>query len=190
MAYKNFQNADRLLAFLILIILSPVIFLLLFITWLNLKCNPIFIQKRTVSGDREFNFYKIRSMRKIAPNIPTSEFKNVKLYVTKWGSFLRIYSLDELLNLICIVNGDMKFIGPRPIMLTELDLIAARTRNKIYCMPGITGLAQINGRDLITVNRKLACEKYYSIRKMSIKLRLYILFKTLQIVIKKTGITH
>jgi len=187
---KKFQNTDRLLALLLLIILSSFILLLLLITWLNLKCNPIFIQRRTVNGGREFNFYKIRSMRKFAPNVPTGEFTNVELYVTKWGKFLRMYSFDELLNLISILNGDMKFIGPRPIMLSEFALITLRYKNKIDCMPGVTGLAQINGRDLITVNRKIACEKYYNLRKSSIKLRLYILYKTFQIVINKTGISH
>jgi O-antigen biosynthesis protein WbqP len=181
---------DRVLAFFLLIILSPLIIILLLVTWLNFQCNPVFVQKRTVSGINHFNFYKIRSMRKIAPNIPTGEFVNIDLYINRWGRFLRVYSLDELLNLICIVNGNMKFIGPRPIMLSELHLIFLRSKNKIDCMPGITGLAQINGRDLITINRKIACEKYYNLRKGSIKLRLFILFQTFQIVIRKTGITH
>jgi O-antigen biosynthesis protein WbqP len=181
---------DRILAFLLLIILSPFILALLLVTLLNYKCNPVFVQKRTVAGVDDFNFYKIRSMRKTAPNIPTGDFVNIDLYINRWGSFLRIYSLDELLNLVCIVNGKMKFIGPRPIMLSESDLILLRLRNKINCMPGITGLAQINGRDLITINRKIACEKYYNLNKGSIKLRMYILLKTIQIVIRKTGITH
>lgn len=187
---RKLHNTDRLLALLLLIILSPFIILLLLITWLNFKCNPIFMQKRTVNGSREFNFYKIRSMRKFAPNVPTGELTDVERYVTKWGRFLRTYSMDELLNLISILNGDMKFIGPRPIMLSEFTLIKLRDKNKIDCLPGITGLAQINGRDHITMNRKIACEKYYNLRKSSIKLRVYILYKTVQIVINKTGISH
>jgi O-antigen biosynthesis protein WbqP len=181
---------DRFLAFLLIIILTPFLLILLLVTFLDMKCNPVFIQIRTVSGDKEFKFYKIRSMRKMAPNVPTSDFKNVDLYITRWGRILRLYSLDELLNLICIVNGNMKFIGPRPIMPCESNLVSLRSKNGIDCMPGITGLAQINGRDLITVHRKVACERYYNRKKSSLNLRKFILYKTVLLVIKKTGITH
>lgn len=181
---------DRILAFLLIVILSPILLILLLITFLDFKCNPIFEQLRTGFGSKEFKFYKIRSMRKLAPNIPTGEFKDSHKYITRWGKFLRIYSLDELLNLVCIVKGDMKFIGPRPIMVTELQLISLRLKNGIDCKPGITGLAQINGRDLITIDRKVACERYYNRRKSSVLLRIYIVYKTVQIVFSKSGISH
>ena len=129
-------------------------------------------------------------MSKSAPNVPTGEFTNAKLHITRWGRFLRMYSLDELLNLICIINGDMKFIGPRPIMPVESDLLALRLKNGIKSKPGITGLAQVSGRDLITLTRKVACERYYDQRKSDTKLRIYIIYVTFLIVIKKTGITH
>jgi lipopolysaccharide/colanic/teichoic acid biosynthesis glycosyltransferase len=75
-------------------------------------------------------------------------------------------------------------------MTCETNLVELRLRNGIECKPGITGLAQISGRDLITVSRKIACEKYYSRRKASFMLRLFIIYKTLLIVVKKTGISH
>ena len=181
---------DRILAFLLIVIISPILLILIGITFLDLKCNPIFIQTRTVCGTKEFKFYKIRSMRKLAPNVPTSEFHESHRYITRWGKFLRIYSLDELLNLICIIRGDMKFIGPRPIMISELGLISKRFKNGIDGKAGITGLAQINGRDIITVDRKVACERYYNYRESSIGLRIYILYRTILIVIRKSGITH
>jgi O-antigen biosynthesis protein WbqP len=181
---------DRILAFILIIILSPILFILISITFFNFKCNPIFVQIRTVNGEQEFEFYKIRSMRKSAPNVPTGEFVDVNKYITRWGRFIRTYSLDELLNLICIVKGHMKFIGPRPIMPSEMELISLRFKNGISCTAGITGLAQINGRDIITMKRKLTCEKYYNRNKKSIKLRIYILCKTILIVIRKNGITH
>jgi O-antigen biosynthesis protein WbqP len=181
---------DRILAFILIIIISPLLIVLICITAFNLKCNPIFSQKRTVSGRKEFIFYKIRSMYKFAPNVPTGEFKNTDLHIGPWGRFLRIYSLDELLNLICIVKGDMKFIGPRPIMICETELVLLRSKSGIDCKPGITGLAQISGRDLITVSRKIACERYYNRRKASLSLRFFIIYKTALIVVKKTGITH
>jgi O-antigen biosynthesis protein WbqP len=181
---------DRIIAAVLIIILSPILILLMCITFLDLKYSPIFIQLRTLSGVEEFNFYKIRSMRKTAPKVPTGEFKNVDVYISRWGRFLRFYSLDELLNLICIVNGDMKFIGPRPIMPCEAELVGLRFKNGINGKPGITGLAQVSGRDLISINRKVACERYYNYRKKSLKLRIFIIYKTVIIVIKKSGITH
>jgi O-antigen biosynthesis protein WbqP len=181
---------DRLIAFFVIIVLLPLLLVLLFVTVVDTRCNPIFIQKRTVYGDVVFNFYKIRSMKKNAPNVPTGEFLNSELYISPWGKFIRIYSLDELLNLICIIKGDMKFIGPRPIMICENELIDLRRRNGIYCLPGVTGLAQINGRDMISMKKKIACERYYNRSKSSTSLRIYILFKTLIIVFRKTGISH
>jgi O-antigen biosynthesis protein WbqP len=181
---------DRILALVLIIIISPILVLLICITFLDFKCNPIFIQIRTVSGSEQFSFYKIRSMRKTAPNVPTGELTNTDLHISRWGRFLRMYSLDELLNLICIVNGDMKFIGPRPIMPIETELLTLRRLNGIKSKPGITGLAQISGRDLISKSRKVACERYYDRRQASLKLRIFIIFKTVLIVLRKTGITH
>ncbi len=180
---------DRIIALLLFVLLSPVLLILLIITACIFKCNPIFVQERTICGQSTFKFYKIRTMIKQAPNIPTDEFKNAKDFITPWGSILRNTSADELLNLLCIINGDMQFIGPRPIMLTEFGLIELRKNNGVHCKPGITGLAQINGRDLISLKRKVACERYYN-RNKSITLRIYILIKTLILVINKKGIAH
>jgi lipopolysaccharide/colanic/teichoic acid biosynthesis glycosyltransferase len=88
------------------------------------------------------------------------------------------------------VKGDMLFIGPRPIMPTELKLMEMRSKNGIDCKPGITGLAQVCGRDVITVTKKVACERYYNRNKGKLSLRIYILWKTIVIVINKTGISH
>jgi O-antigen biosynthesis protein WbqP len=180
---------DRLIAAVILFCISPIILIILIITMLDLHCNPIFVQKRTVDGETDFDFYKIRSMVKYAPVVPTAQFIEPKLYITKWGRFLRTSSIDELLNLVCIVKGDMKFIGPRPIMLNEKELILLRKKNKIHGKAGITGLAQINGRDLISIAKKVACERYYC-HHNSVLLRYYVVLKTVQIVLKRTNITH
>jgi len=185
-----FCHMDRLIAFLLILCLSPLILLLLVITAIDIRGNPVFVQKRTVSGPTAFNFYKIRSMRKNAPVVPTSEFLLPQIYITPWGKFLRSNSLDELLNLVCIVGGDMNFIGPRPTMISEYELIDLRVKHHIRSKAGITGLAQINGRDVISLNRKVACERVYELRKSSLIFRLYILLKTFEIVIKKSGISH
>lgn len=181
---------ERTIALILLIALSPLIILLLIITILDLNCNPIFVQKRTVNGSTEFDFYKIRSMIKSAPVIPTSEFKGGDSYITPWGKILRTFSLDELLNLVNILKGDMTFIGPRPIMLCEAELVKLRLRNGIFGKPGLTGLAQINGRDKISLTRKVACERFYQSRKLSFKLRVWILLKTCYIVVRRLDITH
>lgn len=181
---------DRILSLIILLFLSPLILVLLTITFFVFRCNPVFIQERTVSGECNFTFIKIRSMVKYAPNIPTGEFKHADNYITPWGKFLRTWSLDEILNLLCILRGDMKFIGPRPIMLSETELLQRRKDAKINNKPGITGLAQINGRDKITQTRKVACERYYCSHSKSVKLKLYIIIQTFYVVVSKKGIVH
>ncbi len=179
-----------MLAFLGLIILSPIILVVLLITTIDLKYYPVFVQIRTIDGNKCFNFIKIRTMKKNSPNVPTSDFVDPGIYITKWGSFLRRNSIDEILNLVCILKGDMSFIGPRPIMFNEFDLIDLRTRSGITGKGGITGLAQVNGRDHIDLTRKVACERYYQRNCKSILLNVHILLKTLLIVLKKTDISH
>jgi O-antigen biosynthesis protein WbqP len=181
---------DRLIALIVIICISPLLLILLIVTMIDLKCNPIFSQKRTVNGESEFVFYKLRSMHKDAPVVPTAEFEGAQKYISRWGSFVRMYSLDELFNLICIIKGDMNFIGPRPIMSCEVYLLGLRINNNIKSKPGLTGLAQVNGRDLITLKRKVVCERYYEMKKKSIMLRISILLKTVEIVFRKSGITH
>jgi len=125
-----------------------------------------------------------------APIIPTADFKDAESYITPWGSLMRMYSFDELFNLICIVKGDMKFIGPRPIMPCEYDLLNLRLKYRIRSKAGITGLAQVNGRDVISLTKKVVCERYYEMRKKSLILRISISLKTIYIVLKKSDITH
>jgi len=184
------MSIDRFIAMFLMGMLLPLLMLLLLITFLVEKCNPVFIQMRTVSGKEHFIFYKIRSMSKNAPNVPTGEFSEATKYINRWGKFIRMYSLDELLNLWCIIRGDMNFIGPRPIMINEDELIYMRSRHGVVCKAGITGLAQINGRDKISISKKVACERYYSRHKKSIKLKIYIIYRTIVIVLTKVGITH
>ncbi len=180
---------NRLLALFLFLLISPVILLLLLITWIDLKSNPIFVQRRVVDSNDFFLFYKIRSMKKEAPLIPTPIFTDFDLYITKWGSFLRKSSLDELLNLICIIKGDMNFVGPRPVMLDEVELIEIRKRQGIISKGGITGFAQINGRDNISPSRKIAAERYYESHK-SLLFNMYIIYRTFQLVLLRKGVSH
>ncbi len=115
--------------------------------------------------------------------------QNPQCYMTKWTKFMRLYSLDELLNVVNIIRGDMKFIGPRPIMPNEIDLINLRCKNNIRSKAGITGLAQINGRDFVTLTKKVACERYFQSNK-SIGLEFYIILRTVWLVLGKAGVSH
>ncbi len=180
---------NKFVAFLIIILLSPLILIILTITAINLRSNPIFTQTRTVDGESLFIFYKFRSMKKMAPDVPTYFLENPQKYITKWTSFMRSYSIDELLNLLNILLGDMNFIGPRPIMPEETVLTLLRKNNGIKSKAGITGLAQINGRDFVTLTRKVACERYYE-RNKSFRLNIWILWRTVWMVIRKVGVSH
>ncbi len=180
---------NKILALLILITLIPFLLVILIITALDLKCNPIFKQFRTVNGDSVFVFYKIRSMKKNAPLVPTYTLKNPHNYTTEWSKFIRSFSLDELLNLINILKGEMNFIGPRPIMPNETELTNLRMRNGIFGKAGVTGLAQINGRDFVTLTKKVACERYYE-RNKSFLLYVWIIWRTIWLVIRKVGVSH
>jgi O-antigen biosynthesis protein WbqP len=180
---------SRCIAIIILFILSPFLLMILIITTIDLKANPIFIQTRVIDGKSEFKFYKIRSMNVNAPNLPTDSLINAHLYISKWGRFLRSTSIDEILNLISVINGDMNFIGPRPIMPNETNLIELRKRYGIKSKGGLTGFAQINGRDFISPSRKIAAEKYYELNKSNV-LNFYIFLKTVKIVFLRRGISH
>jgi O-antigen biosynthesis protein WbqP len=143
-----------------------------------------------VNGDHVFNVYKIRSMKKFAPVVPTNELNDAEEFIDGWGKFLRLNSIDEILNLISVVTGDMNFIGPRPIMIEEYELLKLRASRGITGPAGITGLAQINGRDNIRQSRKVACECYYQCHRHSFKLNIFIIAKTVNVVLMKTGISH
>jgi O-antigen biosynthesis protein WbqP len=128
-------------------------------------------------------------MRKNTPQLASGLIERPDLLITRWGRFLRFWSIDELLNLVSIILGDMNFIGPRPIMPNEEDLIKLRMRYGIKSKGGLTGLAQINGRDFISLSRKIAAEKYYENNKSNI-LNFYILLKTIKIVLLRRDISH
>jgi O-antigen biosynthesis protein WbqP len=180
---------SRLFSIFLLTFFSPIILIILLITFFDLKANPIFVQDRVIDGSRIFKFYKIRTMKKSAPQVATNLIESPHLFITKWGKFLRTTSIDEVLNLISIVKGDMNFIGPRPIMVNEIELIEYRKRNGISSKGGVTGLAQIEGRDYILVTRKIAAERYYESKK-NFLLDVSIILKTIYIVLKRSGISH
>ena len=181
---------NRLFALILLLILSP-LFLLVAISIFIEDGMPIFFkQKRVGINYTFFNIYKFRSMKKNTPNVATHLLENPGQYLLKIGGLLRKLSLDELPNLINIIKGEMVFVGPRPALYNQDDLMALRVSAGVDKLkPGITGWAQINGRDEISIEEKVALEKEYLERK-SFLFDLLIVVKTFTSVLFRKGVSH
>ena len=179
------------LAALILLILFTPFFLFISIAILIEDGVPIFFtQKRVGINYTFFKIYKFRSMKKNTPNVATHLLVNPDQYLLKIGKFIRKTSLDELPNLINIIKGEMVFIGPRPALYNQDDLMKLRVDAGVdKLIPGITGWAQINGRDEISIETKVVLEKEY-LNKKSLIFDIIILLKTFNKVIISKGVKH
>lgn len=149
----------------------------------------IFRQKRIGRDGKVFVCYKFRTMRRDAPsNVSTKDFINAEEYITPLGSFLRKTSLDELPQLFNVLAGDMSIVGPRPLIPNEQDMHGLRKKLGVYtARPGITGLAQVCGRDRLSDDRKAECDAIY-VSNMCFSCDLYIIVSTVRGVMKKDGI--
>jgi O-antigen biosynthesis protein WbqP len=181
---------NRIIAFILLIFLSPV-FLAVALAIFIEDGSPIFFkQKRVGVNYRFFEIYKFRSMKKNTPNVATHLLKNPSSYLLRIGAVLRKLSLDELPNLINIIKGEMVFVGPRPALYNQDDLMAMRVSAGIDKLkPGITGWAQINGRDEISIEAKLALEKEY-LERRSVWFDVKIVMRTFSSVFTSRGVSH
>jgi len=140
--------------------------------------------------NRLFKMPKFRSMRVGTPAVATHLLENPGAYLTPIGSFLRKSSLDELPQLWNILKGDMSFVGPRPALFNQQDLIELRTKAGVHTlMPGLTGWAQINGRDELPIPQKVALDVEY-LHRRSMIFDIYIIFMTAMKVIRRDGIVH
>ena len=167
---------SRLVAFLLIIILSPVLIITSLLIILSDGTPVLFKQKRAGKNESFFNIYKFRTMKKNTPDIPTDMLKSNPFYFG--GRILRKLSIDEIPQLFNIIRGEMNFIGPRPALYNQNYLIEKRKKLNISSLtPGITGWAQINGRDKISENEKIKLDYYYLINK-SVILDIQILLKT------------
>lgn len=164
MYQKMFKRViDILLSLIGLIVLSPLLLLIIIAIKLNSN-GPVLFKQRRVGKDKIlFNIYKFRTMKIETPkDAPTHLLKNPDFFITKVGKFLRKTSLDELPQLINILKGEMSIIGPRPALWNQYDLVNERDKyhaNDIY--PGLTGWAQINGRDELPIRKKAALDGEY-----------------------------
>ena len=181
---------SRFIALILLIILSPV-FIFVFLLIYFEDGSPIFFkQKRVGKNSIYFDIYKFRSMKINTPNLPTDQLNNPEYYILKIGKIIRKFSLDELPNLINILKGNMVFVGPRPALFNQYELIENRTKLGIdKIKPGITGLAQVNGRDELTDAQKVHYDYEY-LKSRSVVMDFKICWLTVFNVIKSKGINH
>jgi O-antigen biosynthesis protein WbqP len=181
---------DILLVLLVtplILLFFPLIAILIFIY----SPGPILNWSDRVGRNNQlFKMPKFRSMRIDTPLVATHQLNNPTQWLTPIGSFLRKSSLDELPQLLCVIKGDMSFVGPRPALFNQYDLIALRTKYGVHqLVPGITGWAQVNGRDELPVHRKVELDVEYLQRK-KLLFDLKILWKTVLKVFKQDGISH
>jgi len=153
------------------------------------KGNILFKQKRIGKNKKEFYIYKFRTMKVSTPkDVPTHLLDNPDSYITKIGGFLRKTSLDELPQLFNILKGDMSIVGPRPALWNQFDLIDLRDKNGSNSVrPGLTGWAQVNGRDELPIDVKAGFDGEY-IKKMSIVFDIKIILMTVVSVFTSKGV--
>ena len=171
-----------------LILLSPLFLLVAILIKLDSKGPIIFKQIRIGKNSKPFYIYKFRSMKIDAPNLSTEEFINASDFTTNVGKFIRKTSIDELPQLVNILKGDMSIVGPRPVIEREVRLLEIRKEcNVDSILPGITGLAQINGRDNIDDYEKVKYDFEY-LSKRNLVLDIKIIINTVLKVAKSEGI--
>jgi len=181
---------NRVFALFLFVILSP-LFLIVGLVILFEDGFPVFFTQSRVGINYTFFYiFKFRSMKKNTPNVATHLLTNPDQYLLKVGKFIRKTSLDELPNLINIIKGEMVFVGPRPALYNQDDLMQFRVATGVSKLkPGITGWAQINGRDEISIAQKVELEQEY-LYKRSFLLDIEILVKTFTNVLFGKGVSH
>lgn len=192
--YRKFLKRflDIVLSFLALLILSPILLILTLVGWIAMKGNPFFVQPRPgkidpkTGKERIFKLVKLRTMT-------CEKDKNGNLLpddkrLTRYGKLLRSTSLDELPELWNILKGDMSIVGPRPLLVKYLPLYSEEQRHRHDVRPGLTGLAQVNGRNAITWEEKFSLDVTY-VKNITLSGDIKILFDTVKAVLKRDGIS-
>ncbi len=189
-SFYNFikRSIDMMISLIGIIILLPIFLITAILIKIESKGSIIFKQIRIGKNSKPFYIYKFRSMKTETPNMATNDMKDPDMYVTKIGKIIRKTSIDELPQLINILKGDMSIVGPRPVIEKEEDLVNLRAKENVdSILPGITGWAQINGRDNLGVEEKVKYDKEYLMRR-SVGFDFYIMFMTGLKVIKRDDI--
>ena len=181
---------DIFFSFFILIIIIIPLLIISFFIFLDSGFPIIFWSKRMGIHNSIFLMPKFRTMNSQTPVVATHLMENPSKYITNIGYYLRKYSLDELPQIWSIFIGNMTFIGPRPALFNQQDLISLRTKKYIHILkPGITGWAQVNGRDNISIMRKVNFDRFY-LENRSIYLDVKIIFLTIFKSLRNKDISH
>ena len=184
------RGFDILSSLIAIFLFSPILLVLAIIV----KCTspgPILFKQRRIGKDnKEFMIYKFRTMRIDTPNVATHLLKNPEQYITPIGKFMRKTSLDELPQLFNILKGEMSVVGPRPALYNQYDLIEMRTKANVHTVrPGLTGLAQVSGRDELENEQKVYFDQQY-VQKQSFFFDLKLIFLTVVKVFKSEGVVE
>ena len=173
-----------------LVLLSPLLLGLALAVRLDSPGPALHWSRRVGRGNRIFQMPKFRTMRLGAPEVATDQLADPGRWVTGLGAALRRYSLDELPQLWSVLRGDMSLVGPRPALFNQHDLVALRTEAGVDALrPGLTGWAQINGRDELPVPEKARLDREY-LERMSLSFDLRILAATARAAVSGRGVVH
>ncbi|MBR52003.1 MAG: hypothetical protein CMD58_05765 [Gammaproteobacteria bacterium] len=181
---------ERFIAFVLVLALIPLILPISILIKVTTFEDILFWSERVGSENQLFYMPKFCTMKQDTPKVATHLLKDPEQYFTRVGNFLRKTSLDEIPQLYSIVWGDMSFIGPRPALFNQYDLIKLRTEKGVHKLkPGITGFAQVNGRDSISITEKVLLDEYY-LKNKSFFLDIKIIWLTLRKVLSQDDISH
>ena len=186
--YRNFFKRffDFILSLVALIVLSPILIVFTVIGMIKMKGNPFFTQDRPGKDEKIFKLIKFRSMSEEKDENGNYLSDDVRL--TKYGKWLRSSSIDELPELFNILKGDMAIVGPRPLLVQYLPLYNEEQRHRHDVRPGLTGLAQVNGRNLLSWSEKFAYDIKY-VKNITLIGDIKIILKTVKNVLKHEGIS-
>lgn len=181
---------DIVISFIALCIISLPMLLLSVLVKITSRGPVLYWSDRVGKNNKIFRMPKLRTMRTDTPAVATHLLNDPEQYLTAVGKFLRKSSLDELPQLYNIIRGDMSFIGPRPALFNQDDLVAIRTEKGVHVLtPGLTGWAQIKGRDELSINEKVKCDEYY-LKNKTFWLDMKIILITILKVFGMRGISH
>ena len=181
---------DLLLGIAVFMLLATFILLVAIAVRLSSKGPVLYWSDRIGKDNKIFKMPKFRSMLLGAPTVATHLLDNPDVYLSPIGGFLRSFSLDELPQLFSVLKGDMSFVGPRPALFNQDDLIALRKEKGVdKLLPGITGWAQVNGRDILSVTDKVDLDEVY-MQRQSFWFDMKILWMTFLKVVKRDGVSH
>ena len=190
----NYQLLKRGFDFVVGLLLLPISIIPMLIVALGVrvtsKGSALYWSDRVGRGNVIFKMPKFRTMQTETPAVATHLISDPDIYLSPIGGFLRQTSLDEMPQLWSILKGDMSFVGPRPALFNQEDLIAMRTENGLdELVPGLTGWAQVNGRDELPIQEKVALDVEY-MERQSFLFDMYILWLTMLKVVKRDGVSH